>query len=225
VTARRLYGICLMKGQRHSISARMIQTDEEILRRVHSGDREAFLLLFDRYYSRVESYARRQMQNPEAARDIASETFLRAYRTVDGFRIGQISYVGYLFLICRRLMLTELSRHGGIVCRSLDDSADEVETIPDGSALPVEMLLSAERGEMLKEALARLPATDREIIHLAFERDLSRRDIAELLSKPSVSAVTSHLHRAMQKLKGIIVEQGYFEVEREVDRKADHATR
>ena len=81
----------------------MTQTDEEILRRVQGGDREAFLVLFDRYHDRVEGYARRQLHNLEAARDIASETFLRAYRTVDSFRLGEISYVGYLFLICRRL--------------------------------------------------------------------------------------------------------------------------
>src|SRR5437588_8601583 len=103
----------------------MTPTDEEILRRVQGGDREAFIALFDRYYSRVEGYARRQMQNPEAARDIASETFLRAYRTVDSFRLGEISYAGYLFLICRRLMLTERSRNGGVLLRSLDDHTDE----------------------------------------------------------------------------------------------------
>jgi len=203
----------------------MTQSDEEILRRVQDGDREAFLLLFDRYYGRVESYARRQMQNPEAARDIASETFLRAYRTVDSFRIGEISYPGYLFLICRRLMLTEQTRNSGVVFRSLDENVEEAEALHDEGALPLEMLLASERGLMLRKALDRLPAPDREIIHLAFERDLSRRDIGEILAKPSVSAVTSHLHRAIQKLKAIIIEQGYFESERELDRTQSHATR
>jgi RNA polymerase sigma-70 factor (ECF subfamily) len=203
----------------------MTQTDEEILRRVQGGDRDAFLVLFDRYYSRVEGYARRQMQNPEAARDIASETFLRAYRTVDSFRLGEISYAGYLFLICRRLMLTERSRNAGAAFRSLDEHADELEAIPDGLALPLDTLLSSERSAMLRDALERLPAADREIIHLAFERDLSRRDIGEILAKPSVSAVTSHLHRAVQKLKAIIVEQGYFEVRREPEQTANHAAR
>jgi RNA polymerase sigma-70 factor (ECF subfamily) len=203
----------------------MTQSDEEILRRVQSGDREAFLLLFDRYYSRVESYDRRQMRDAEAARDIASETFLRAYRTVDGFRIGEISYTGYLFLICRRLMVTEQTRHGRLVSRSLDESADELDMLPDGAALPLDLLLSAERGTMLRSALDQLSAPDREIIHLAFERDLSRREIADILSKPSVSAVTSHLHRAMQKLKVIVADQGYFAREPEVERTSNHATR
>jgi len=203
----------------------MTQTDEEILRRVQGGDREAFLLLFDRYYGRVEGYARRQMQNPEVARDIASETFLRAYRTVDSFRINEISYIGYLFMICRRLTLTERSRYGGVPVRSLDENADELEAIPDGDDLPVDLLLSAERSTMLRDALEKLPAADREIIHLAFERELSRRDIGEILCKPSVSAVTSHLHRAMRKLKAIIIEQGYFEIQREAEHTASHAAR
>ncbi len=201
----------------------MTQTDDEILRRVQGGDREAFLALFDRYYSRVEGYARRRMQNPEAARDIASETFLRAYRTVDSFRLGEISYAGYLFLICRRLMLTERARYGGALFRSLDEHTEEIEAIPDGVALPLDLLLTAERCTMLRNALDRLPAADREIIHLAFERDLSRRDIGEILAKPSVSAVTSHLHRAIQKLKAIIVDQGYFESHRESEQTANHA--
>src|SRR5689334_16674241 len=111
----------------------MTPTDEEILRRVQNGDREAFLVLFDRYHGRVESYARRQMQNPEAARDIASETFLRAFRAVDSFRIGEISYPGYLFMICRRLMVTEQTRNGSIATHSLDESPNEMEKLVDGT--------------------------------------------------------------------------------------------
>ncbi len=79
--------------------------DSELVARVQQGERELFLLLFERYYSRLECYARRYLKNAEEARDIASETFLRAYRNVDSFRLGErISYLGYLFLICRRLI-------------------------------------------------------------------------------------------------------------------------
>ena len=203
----------------------MTPTDEEIIGRVHDGDREAFLVLFDRYHGRVESYARRQMQNSEAARDIASETFLRAYRTVDSFRIGEISYAGYLFMICRRLIVTEQTRSTANMACSLDESAGEIDMLADGATLPLDLLLSAERSDMVRSALEKLPAGDREIIQLAFDQDLSRRDIAEILAKPSVSAVTSHLHRAVQRLKAVIIAQGYFESDREVERKSNHATR
>jgi RNA polymerase sigma-70 factor (ECF subfamily) len=165
------------------------------------------------------------MQNPEAARDIASETFLRAYRAVDSFRIGEISYAGYLFMICRRLMVTEQTRNGSVVAHSLDENPSEMEKLVDGGLPPLELLLSAERRTMLRDALDKLPAGDRGIIQLAFDQDLSRKDIAEILAKPSVSAVTSHLHRAVQRLKAVIIAQGYFDCDREVERKSDHATR
>jgi RNA polymerase sigma-70 factor (ECF subfamily) len=197
----------------------MVFSDDEILRRVQRGERSEYLKLFDRYYARVENYARRRLQNAEAARDIASETFLRAYRSVDGFRIGEsISYFGYLLLICRRLIAAERVRAGTRMTRSLEENVHEFEKLADSASLPIDRLLESERRAKLQDALDRLPADDREIIHLAFERDLSRRDIGTILGKPSVSAVTSHLYRAMQKLKAIVIEQGYF-TERETSRK------
>ena len=198
----------------------MTPTDEEIILQVQGGDRNKYVVLFDRYYARVESYARRQIHHAETARDIASETFLRAFRNVDSFRVGEnISYLGYLLFICRRLVLTERARQHTNPIYSLEDSPGEVERLTDIAELPLAQLLEEERHAMIQEAMRCLPEADREIIHLAFERDLSRRDIVTIMDKPSVSAVTSHLYRAMQKLKSIVVRQGYFAGEYETTRK------
>ena len=192
--------------------------DEAIIRRVQQGEREAYMTLFDRYYGRVESYARRQLQNAETARDLASETFLRAYRNVDSFRTGEnISYFSYLLLICRRLILTEQTRRAKTPVTA--QTLLEADRLADPSDLPLDRILVTERRTALERALECLPADDREILFLAFERDLSRRDIADILGKPSVSAVTSHLYRALQKLKVIVAQQGYFSAERETARE------
>lgn len=196
-------------------------SDEEIISRVQQGQPSEYLVLFDRYYSRVENYARRHLQHAEAARDIASETFLRAYRNVQRFRIGEgITYFGYLLMICRRLILTERAQQRRALLLSLEETP-EAERLSDADRLPLVQILDGERQRMMQDALDLLPDDDREIIYLAFERDLSRRDIAEILGKPSVSAVTSHLYRAMQKLKRIVVAQGYFSPEEkyETDRR------
>ena len=39
---------------------------------------------------------------------------------------------------------------------------------------------------------------------------LSRKEIATVMGKPSVSAVTSHLYRAVRKMKAVLQQQGYF---------------
>src|SRR5579883_1547403 len=149
-------------------------SDEEIIRRAQRGERSAFLTLFDRHYPRVESYARRQTRDAELARDLASETFLRAYRNLDKFRTGEnITYLGYLLMICRRLIITESARRRAAPARSLEE-CERLDRIEDDGALPVDYVLGAERRAMLQQALRSLSEEDREIIHLAFERDLSR---------------------------------------------------
>ena len=198
----------------------MEPSDDDILRRVQHGDGAAYLALFDRYYLRVEGYARRQTQDSEAARDIASETFLRAYRNVGSYlRERNGSYLGYLLMICHRVILTERARSRIVLMQPLDALDDGADALAGTETLPLNQLLAEERRKMIGRALDDLPPDDREIVLLAFERDLSRQDIARVLNKPSVSAVTSHLHRAMQKLKIIVARQGYFHGECETRRK------
>ncbi len=185
-------------------------SDESVLIRVQAGDRDAYLHLFERYYARVEGYARKRLLNKEAARDIAAETFLRAYRAVDTFRTGEVGYLGYLLMICRRLIINERARHRSNTTISWEEAVVHGDFLDDNAEQPIDSLLKQEQRAAVRAALDRLSPEEREIIQLAFERDLSRRDIAQILGKPSVTAVTSQLHRAMQKLKGILAKQGYF---------------
>ena len=197
----------------------MYSSDDEIIKRVQQGERAEYMELFERYYARIENYARRRLQNAESAKDVASETFLRAYRSIDSFRTGEKApYLCYLLQICRRLVALENTRLRAAPTFSLDDSDPDSHRLADTSELPLAHLREKERRGIIQEALNCLPEDDQEIIHLAFERDLSRRDIGVILGKPSVSAVTSHLYRAIQKLKAIVVQQGYFASTREKGR-------
>ncbi len=184
-------------------------TDNEILARVQHGERDAYSALFQRYYARVEGYARRHLHNAETARDIASETFLRAYRNVDRFRIGEkITYFGYLLMICHRLILSAQARHATALARQRLLHSPGI--LPGPAELPLDRVLAQEKALVVRSALEGLSADDREIIRLAYEQGLSRREIATVMGKPSVTAVTSHLYRAVRKMKTALEQQGYF---------------
>ena len=185
--------------------------DDQILIRVQKGDRDAYVALFDRYYARVFRYARWQSGDPDLAADAASETFVRAYAAVDGFRTeDNTPYLAYLLQICRRILISNHSKPSNRKSVSLDDVDSEARRLIDSCPPPLEYVLEEEQREMIRLSLKRLPPGDREIIALAFEQDLSRRDIAVLMGKPSTSAVTTHLYRAMQKLRETVNAQGYF---------------
>jgi len=61
-------------------------------------------------------------------------------------------------------------------------------------------------------ALEPLSPTDREILVLAYDRELNSREIMQITGKPSVTAVTTHVYKAMKKLRehvaGLAAETG-----------------
>ena len=102
--------------------------------------------------------------------------------------------------------------------QSLDETDSEARRLIDSCPPPLEYVLEEEQREMIRQSLDQLAPADREIIALAYDHDMSRRDIAALLGKPSTTAVTTHLYRAMQKLREAVSSQGYFGAARGAER-------
>jgi RNA polymerase sigma-70 factor (ECF subfamily) len=194
-------------------------TDEEIVQRIQLGDRRLFEELHRRYYARIWRFARRTLLNDEAATDIASETFIRAYRSIDRYQIRRDGgFPAFLFRIARNLMTDMLRKMPPQPPLSLDGEENLQERLTlEGEGDPLEIALREERRRRVREALARLPEADRQVILLAYEADLSRREVAVIMGKPSVTAVTSHLHRALNKLRQLLLQDEYFQTEQRGD--------
>ena len=61
-------------------------TDREVVAAVLTGDTEAFRHLVVRYQACVFGVAMGHVQDPEAARDVAQEVFLRAFLSLPDLR-------------------------------------------------------------------------------------------------------------------------------------------
>ncbi len=68
------------------------------------------------------------------------------------------------------------------------------------AACPLGWLLAAERGELVRRAIARLPRREAELILLKYSENWSSRELAERLGQ-SESAIVSRLHRARRRLR------------------------
>jgi RNA polymerase sigma-70 factor (ECF subfamily) len=86
-------------------------------------------------------------------------------------------------------------RHEAKFAQELERSAGD-----EDHDIPVVWLLSEERRELLRAALARLPQGDAELLRLKYFESRSYRDLAVQL-KISEKAVDSRLHRARQRLR------------------------
>lgn len=175
----------------------MQQHDADLIRRARSGETEAFRRLYEAHKTTVYNVCLRIAGSLEEAEDLTQETFLTAYRSIEGFReASRIST--WLYRIATNLALNHRRRKKVLNWLSLDaftgEAAASAEVPPD-----VALQLS-ERERLLWEAIEGLSARQRAAIVLNRFEGLSYEEVAEAMgtSLPSVEAL---LHRAKRELR------------------------
>ncbi|MEJ7624477.1 MAG: sigma-70 family RNA polymerase sigma factor [Pyrinomonadaceae bacterium] len=182
--------------------------DESLfIQRLRTGDAAAFETLIDRYSNDIYALLYRMTENAEEASDLTQDTFLRALRSVKGFR-GDSELKTWLYRIAinesrnrfrwwkrrRRDLTLSIDATIGDTDRTLAD------TLVDRSISPEESALSREREYALKAALAELPAVYREAIVLCDIEGLSYDETAAALSI-GIGTVKSRISRGRQELR------------------------
>src|SRR5207249_10248624 len=89
---------------------------------------------------------------------------------------------------------------------ALLEDVREVETQDQREQVtPMASLLRREQIERIRTAISMLSNSDQEIIDLSYELDHSCKEIMEVMQKTSVTAVTTHLYKAMKKLRTLVL--------------------
>ncbi|MBM3992428.1 MAG: RNA polymerase sigma factor [Planctomycetes bacterium] len=170
-----------------------------------AGDREAF----DRLYESVRALAFRIAQSLVGSRDdaldLAQEALMRTYKARESFREGE-DFLPWFRRILRNTCYSWLRRHGKLRARRNDESGESEHELDDweladpDAEVPLDPLLSEERAQAFRRALARLGANDREILVLRHYRELSYKELAHLLELPE-GTVMSRLFYARRRLR------------------------
>ena len=186
----------------------MKPTDEGLVKRFLEGDQDSFNLLMWRWEKPLYQFIYRMIEDQEEARDLCQESFLRAYRSLRGFR-QKAKFSSWLYKIAinlchswgrkrkraRVISLSEIARGDGYAPREEREGA---------SNSPVEGNLERrERELMVSQALARLPEKQKLIIILKEYQGLKFSEIAQLLRCP-VSTVKSRLYAGLVALSAIL---------------------
>jgi RNA polymerase sigma-70 factor (ECF subfamily) len=174
------------------------------LEALRKGDRAEFARLVEAYYPTIYRVALRLTGSAQDAEDVLQETFLKAYRHLNGFD-GRSSLSTWLYRIATNeaLMLLRKQKPGQV---SIDEpvQTEEGEQEPmqvvDWCCLPEEEFMSAEAQEELDQAVARLPASLRAVFLLRDIEGLSTQETGEVLSL-SETAVKTRLSRARLRLR------------------------
>ncbi len=177
------------------------EKDFQAIDRFKAGDAKAFDELVVRYEGKMYGFLMRMCGCADRAQDVVQETFMTAYRYLNGFR-GDASFKTWLYRIASTACLKNKRRRKNEPARhvSLDDLVPgeaEVKGLAENSwpTTPAEDLLNRELADHIQNSLMELPEKYRIVFVLRDVEGFSAEDVARTL-KISVPAVKSRLHRA-----------------------------
>ncbi len=184
--------------------------DAQLVEAARGGDRDAFATLAERYRGRVYATALTLLRNEEDARDVAQESFLRAYRGLatldqpDRFGSWVVGIAAHASRDVRRRKgiergaLEEVIRRRQEAQKAILDAA--AAHAPAAAGVISAGGLDPEIERRLTGLVGALPDQARRAIKLRYEVGMTYKEIAEEMEVPT-STVRGILHRATSTLR------------------------
>jgi RNA polymerase sigma-70 factor (ECF subfamily) len=157
----------------------------------------AFEALYQASFARVYAMARWQLGDADAAQDVVSQTFLKAFEHRRRAPAGE-GMTLWLFRIARNTVIDYLRVHRRRASHTT--SLDELVEPADAGESPEGAAGRRERRAHLLRALAELPERDRAVLALKFGAQRTNREVSQILDL-SEGAVSMRLLRALRRLR------------------------
>jgi len=142
--------------------------------------------------------ARRLTHDASRAEDLVQETYLRAFKARDSFRLEQYGIRPWLVRILHNLHFSRSDREKKQP-KATEDAALEAASGADRNNSPIDLSSFDAMDERLVNALNHLPEEYKEVLLLWAVEGFSYKEIATALDVP-MGTVMSRLHRARQRL-------------------------
>ena len=171
--------------------------DEDLISLVGGGDAEAFALLYDRHSRAAYSLAYRLMNGRQAAEDLVQESFIKVWRSADGYRVGRGSVRTWLLSIVRNRAIDQIRSRA-----TRSRTREKVEASAPTSE-PNEAFAETWRnfkGDLVRRALEELPHEQRKVLALSHFSELTHMEIAERLRLP-LGTVKGRVRLGLEKLR------------------------
>jgi RNA polymerase sigma-70 factor (ECF subfamily) len=184
----------------------MTRDEEVYLLQQINEDPKYFGVVFDTYYKNVFSYIFKRVADYDISKDIAAETFLKAFLNIHSFVWKDISISSWIYRIAtneinyyfrkRKYLLVSLNN---LMDKSDYDLLRGYDDVNDKQSIELEV---EHHGEFLKvhKCLAQLDIRYQEVLSLRYFEKKSIIEIAEILGKKE-GTVKSLLSRGVEKLR------------------------
>jgi RNA polymerase sigma-70 factor (ECF subfamily) len=173
----------------------------QLLGRIALQDQGALKTLYDLCAGKLYGLALRVVTQRDLAEDVLQEAFLQIWRSAPDYSASLSPPMAWMGMIVRSRALDLLRRR--VAERThLTQEIDEVlaDTLDSGGPTPLDTTLASEQAWAINQCLLRLESKHREVVNLAYVRDLSHSELAAQLQLP-LGTVKTWIRRGLEQLR------------------------
>jgi RNA polymerase sigma-70 factor (ECF subfamily) len=180
-------------------------SDEALMALVLKGNKIAFELLYERYFSKMVWYANSFLNDIQSAEDAVQEVFIKIIQAPEKFDINR-TFSTWIYHVTANLCKNKLRQQklrSQTVREQLNDST--TQTVQPNHEADMAYLQ-----QILKDKFESLSEKERQIFTLRFEQQLPVKEIAAILEIPEGS-VKSGIYYLLKKYAHIL---NYYQYEK-----------
>jgi RNA polymerase sigma-70 factor, ECF subfamily len=168
-----------------------------LLRKVFSGDVEAYGKLYDLCFHRIYSYVFNMVGNTMLAEDITEEVFIKAWKAIKSCQGKEGTFVPWLYRIAHNHTVDVLRKNTNHIPL---DSVDPGSLNPSDAENPVELAEAAMERQRIMKVISTLPEQQKQILILKFLNGADNNEIEKITGK-NQGAIRVLQMRALLNLK------------------------
>lgn len=171
------------------------KNDAEVLKRMADGDMAAYRFLFDQHFSDLCNFLLIYLHSKELAEEIALEIFTYIWEKRKTLQI-KVSFKSFLFSSAKNRAISLYRKEQ----KKLFTSIESEQSISPEDSDSLHFLENIELRKIIDHAISKLPEKSKQIYLLAWEENLSHKEIAEQMGI-TPKTVENHVGIALRKLR------------------------
>ena len=175
-------------------SAESVTAEDRQLAEQARSSSDAFARLYERYMDGIYAFCQRRVNSRQAAEDLTSTVFERAFARLDSYRGG--SFRAWLFRIAHNVVTDHYRRRRNIV------SWEPHMSGPDHDPTPEDHAIASDDRAQLHQLMDTLTDEQRYVVELRLA-GLTGAEIAEVVDR-SPEAIKMLQHRALERMRNQI---------------------
>jgi RNA polymerase sigma factor (sigma-70 family) len=191
------------------INERLLMTDPStdthliaLLEKIAQRDQAALRALYDLTSGRLYGLALRVVTRSEWAEDVIQDAFIAVWRNAPDYRHSLSPPMAWMGMLVRSRALDLLRRQKTQrdESKTIELDSEMSDVLEGDSNDPLHDAMISQEAFLLKQCLGRLETKQRQVISLAYLRDLSHSDLASSLGLP-LGTVKTWIRRGLQQLR------------------------